>query len=221
MAIPLVNMLPLFAAILLAGITVAEAGAAHRSYSAPARLRQVADAALDVVGTQWLSANTRARRPSTLGTPWDPASYADFSRLHRLMRFTLLRVNPCLKVEFFMSTFYVMVDLHPVVSPGIPVLRPSLWHCTLLRAKLPYADRLHVDDLVENVRAFLMPIWDALGPPIVFQPTMPPWKKSWNFGLDDVWTAFALALTHSAMKRLYELAPRARAELRELHVSWN
>ena len=182
------------------------------------------------------------RRPVTIGIPGmqSPMGVQRLSQLWHRVKETRLIVVPQLKFTCHpMSNVedpwtqqipddeqYVRIYciIHwRVQNPDPAMLRPKNWHTTLLRATAVYTKALpwHLEYSELRLRHIMSVFWPERS--MQLHLSFPPWRRSWNFGLDKSQTQVCQMIRESCKHFLMEANERFiwLQPDREIHVSWN
>ena len=189
-----------------------------RSSSCPGRVTRTPDAA----GPP-LVANLDLSNSNGCGGD-SPTGYRAFARIWLRLLKTMITFMPVARVQMWMGRIYVMVDWHPSGSPSI--LRPRMWHTTLVRARVKPSTGAAGLMIIQNalshaMNAMLAPMRGVNGA-VHARLSFPPWKASWNDGLPSVFERVCEALMHMGESML--IAHNADIEILERrphHISWN
>jgi len=168
------------------------------------------------------------KRPHTLGLPGfeSPTGQRDLGTIWHRLLFTQLECRPRLEISTAVAgmryvLMWVIIWWMPLPVAGM--LRPYTWHCTVARATA--VDRVfgelrdELDGIQDVLRLMLM---NLLGPlPYRLGLRNPPWRKSWNFGIDENSTDIGVAIRIASSIMLRRLPGVHIAEHRPIHVSWS
>jgi len=164
---------------------------------------------------------------NTLGLPGldSPTGQRTLGKIWHRLKDTQLQCRPNLEISAAIASarvtfMWVIIWWRPLPVAGM--LRPYTYHCTVARASA--VDRVFGDlrtelDIIQNtLRHMLMAL---LGPlPFTLALCSPPWRSSWNFGIDTTSQDIATAIRIASSIMLMRLPGVHIAEHRPIHISW-
>ena len=153
------------------------------------------------------------------GLPPSPTGVRRVNEIHVEMQEGIHHIAPETDISMWHGRIYAMIHLRPR-NPRAAMRRPQAWHVTLVRA---WVEDGHAARTI--TRARVRRITDWMTWPNTMGLVPPPWRASWNFGVDAVLNHVLESVRHLVVAELLSLARElsivATYELREIHASWN
>ena len=172
----------------------------------------------------------------SIGTPLGESGFAERSllRIRSMLKWTVLAMTPYVELSLWKNHIYAAVKLN-LANPPPGVLRPELWHCTLCR--------VWTDEFSMVACSAYFPAWEKILNGLLqmhllkyYEPNgsilthvgIPPWRRSWTFGVRQVMQAPFAALaeaTASLVTGCAHITDPTRdvviTKQHELHISWH
>jgi len=170
----------------------------------------------------------RGPRPHTLGLPGfdSPTGQRDLGKIWHQLAHTELQCHPRFEISTAVAgtryiLLWVMIWWMPQAEAGM--LRPHTYHSTVARATAVDvvfgALREELDRIQQVLSYFLQQL---IGPlPYKLGLTRPPWRSSWNFGIDPKSEHIALVIRSCSTIMLQRLPGVHISEHRPVHISWS
>lgn len=134
---------------------------------------------------------------------------------------------PFVKVEFWKGHVYSAIWWHPQ-EPPLALLRPEYWHTTMTRCFTQSA--LFTVQLLADMEALLNLLLDQMlqapqrrraDRTVGVWLRIPPWKKSWTFGVPLEVLPICDMVQHTIMALCHNIDPHSFVSKDEFHISWN